>query len=65
MGLSLEMSVLARTRGQLIKMLYISTHLNVPQGENMQKNALYIEKLVLSMSRAEWMNGICLIWSRG
>ena len=33
-GLSLEMSVLARARAQLLKMLYISTHLSVPQGEN-------------------------------
>ena len=52
-------------RAQLLKMLYISTHLNVPHGEIMQKTALYIEKLVLSISRTEWMNGICLIWSRG
>ena len=33
-GLSLEMSVLARARVQLLHMLYISTHLNVPHGEN-------------------------------
>ena len=64
-GLSLEMSVLARARVQLLNMLYISTHLSVPHGENTQKTVLYIQKLVLSMSRAEWMNGICLIWSRG
>ena len=59
------MSVLARARAQLLNMLYISTHLSVPQGENIQKTVLYMLKLVLFMSRAEWMNGICLIWSRG
>ena len=59
------MSVLARARAQLLNMLYISTHLSVPHGENIQKTVLYIQKLVLSMSRAEWMNGICLVWSRG
>ena len=64
-GLSLEMSVLARARAQLLNTLYISTHLSVPHGQNIQKTVLYIQKLVLSVSRAEWMNGICLIWSRG
>ena len=64
-GLSLEMSVLPRARAQLLNMLYINTHLSVPHGENIQKTVLYISKLVLSMSRVEWMNGICLIWSRG
>ena len=33
-GLSLEMSVLTRARAQLLNMLYISTHLSVPHGEN-------------------------------
>ena len=33
-GLSLEMSVLARARVQLLNMLYISSHLSVPHGEN-------------------------------
>ena len=32
--LSLEMSVLARARAQLFNVLYISTHLSVPQWEN-------------------------------
>ena len=64
-SLSLEMSVLARARAQLSNMLYISTHLSVPHGENIQKIVLYKQKLVLSMSRAEWTNGICLMWSRG
>ena len=32
--LSLEMSVLARARAQLLNILYISTHLSVPHGEN-------------------------------
>ena len=32
--LSLEMSALARVRAQLLNMLYISTHLSVPHGEN-------------------------------
>ena len=30
----LEMSVLARARAQLLKVLYIFTHLSVPHGEN-------------------------------
>ena len=64
-GLSLEMSVLVRARAQLLNMLYIGTHLSVPHGENIQKIVLYIQKLALSTSRAEWMNGICLRWSRG
>ena len=64
-GLSLEISVLARARAQLLNMLYISTHLSVPHGENIQKTVLYMQKLVLTISRAEWMNGICLIRSRG
>ena len=34
MGLSLEMSVLARARAQLSNMLYFGTHLSVPHGEN-------------------------------
>ena len=33
-GLSLEMSVLARARAQLLNILHISTHLSVPHGEN-------------------------------
>ena len=33
-GLSLETSGLARARAQLFNMLYISTHLSVPHGEN-------------------------------
>ena len=33
-GLSLEKSVFARARAQLLNMLYISTHLSVPHGEN-------------------------------
>ena len=33
-GLSLEMSVLARAHAQLLNMLYISTLLSVPHGEN-------------------------------
>ena len=34
--------------------------------EEISRRLFYIKKkLVLSMSRAEWMNGICLIWSRG
>ena len=65
MGLNLEMSVLARARAQLLNMLHISTYLTVPHGENIWNTVRYIWKLVLSMSRAEWMNGICLIWSRG
>ena len=31
---SLEMSVLARALAQFLNMLYISTHLSVPHGEN-------------------------------
>ena len=34
MGLSLEMSVLARARAQLLNMLYINTHMSVPHGKN-------------------------------
>ena len=41
-GLSLEMSVLARARAQLLNMLYINTHPSVPQGENIYKTVLYI-----------------------
>ena len=41
-GLSLEMSVLARARTQLLNMLYISTHLSVPHGENIKKTVLYV-----------------------
>ena len=59
------MSVLAGARAQLLNMLHISTHLSVPHGENIWKTVLYILKLVVSLSRAERMNGICLIWSRG
>ena len=33
-GLSLGMSVLARARAQLLNVLFISTHLSVPHGEN-------------------------------
>ena len=33
-GLSLNMSVLARARAQLLNMIYISTHVSVPHGEN-------------------------------
>ena len=64
-GLPLEMSVLARARAQFLNMLYISTHLSVPHGENISRTVLYIQKLVLTRVRVEWMNGICLIWSRG
>ena len=41
-GLSPEMNVLARARAQLLNMLYISTHLSVPHGENIYKTVLYI-----------------------
>ena len=33
-GLSFEMSVLARARAQLLNMLYNSTRLSLPHGEN-------------------------------
>ena len=33
-GLSLEMNVFAKARAQLLNVLYISTHLSVPHGEN-------------------------------
>ena len=33
-GLSLEMSVLAKARAQLLDMLYINTYLSVPHGES-------------------------------
>ena len=41
-GLSLEMSVLARAQAQLFNMLYISTHLSLPHGENVLKIVLYM-----------------------
>ena len=41
-ALSLEISVLARVRAQLLNILYISTHLSVPHGENIWKTVLYI-----------------------
>ena len=34
--------ILARARVQLLNMLYISTHLSVPHGENILKPVLYI-----------------------
>ena len=64
-GLNLERSFVTSVHAQLLNVLYISTHLSVPHGENIQETVVYIQKLVLSMNRAEWMNGICLIWSRG
>ena len=33
-GLSLEICALARARSQLLNMLYISTHLSAPHGQN-------------------------------
>ena len=63
-GLSLEMSVLACNSACAICST-VSTHVSVPHGENIWQTVLYIQKLVQSISRAEWMNGICLIWSRG
>ena len=64
-GLNLERSFVASVHAQLLNMLLISRHLSVPHGENIQETVVYIQKLVLCMNRAEWMNGICLIWSRG
>ena len=40
--LSLEMSVLAKARAQLLNMLYISTHQSVLHGDNNYKTVLYI-----------------------
>ena len=40
------------------------TQLHLPQRRKNYNTVLYIWKLVLSI-RAEWMSGICLIWSRG
>ena len=69
-GVSLEINVLYRARAQLLNMLYISTHLSVPHGKSYLEDCsiyTWLELglgLVLCISRAEWMNGICLIWSR-
>ena len=41
------------------------TYLKVPHGGNKSNTVVYIWKLLLSMNRAEWMKGICHIWSRG
>ena len=41
------------------------TQLHVPQRRKNYNTVLNIWKLVQSMSRAEWMKGICLLWSRG
>ena len=41
-GLSLEISVVARARAQLLNMLYIKTHQSVPHGENIEKTVIYI-----------------------
>ena len=41
------------------------TQLHLPQRRKNYNTVLYIWKLVLSMIRAEWMSGICLIRSRG
>ena len=61
-GLSLELSVLARARAKLLKILYISTHLSVPHGENILKLVLYtpISKNVVG-ENGEWQlsNGNC------
>ena len=54
-GHSPEMSVLARAREQLL-MLYT-------WGKYLEDCSIYIE-IGTSLSRAEWMSGICLIWSR-
>ena len=54
----LEISVPARECAQLLKMLYIHTHMTVPHGENIEKTVLYIYKLVLTMSRAKWIKEI-------
>ena len=38
-GMSLELGVLARARAQLLNMLYISTHMSVPHGQNIYKTS--------------------------
>ena len=43
-GLSLEMRILAGEGGQLLNMLYISTHLSVPHGKkHLEDGSIYIQ----------------------
>ena len=55
----------ARVHAPLPNMQSTKIHLNLPHGGNNWNIALYILKLLLPINRAEWMKGICLLWSRG
>ena len=65
MALNLESGVLSTVHAPLPNMQRIKVHPNVPFGENNWSTDLYILKLLLLFDRAEWMKGICLLWSRG
>ena len=64
-ALPLELSISVSAYAQLSNTYRIQTHLFVPQGWNYWFTFLYIQKLLLTNNRSEWMKGICHIWSRG
>ena len=55
----------ARTHAQMSNTHPTKKHMYVPQVKISWYNLTYIEKLLITKYRFEWMKGICLIWSRG
>ena len=58
-------SASARAQAHLLNVHLAETHLSVPHGGNNEITVTYIYKLLVNKSGAEWMKGICHIWSRG
>ena len=59
------MSVSARAHARLSNMRRMKRHLKVPNERSKENTELFKYQLLLVMNRAEWMKGICHIWSRG
>ena len=58
-------SASARAQAHLLNVHLAETHLSVPHEGNNEITVTYIYKLLVNKSGAEWMKGICHIWSRG
>ena len=64
-ALNFQMNVASRTQAQLSNSQRTDTDLSVPHWGNNWNSVTYIWKLLVSMNGAEWIKGICHIWSRG
>ena len=65
MAPNLKMGASAKAHAQLSNMHLAKGQFKVPYRGNSSTASTYIKKLLIVTNLAEWMKGICHIWSRG